>query len=345
MKKKIGAQTFLFPSAPRIISSASFVGPKEGEGPLGAEFDTVLKDDTLGLDSFEQAESRMLESAVRLALSKLGLSPADADLFMGGDLLSQIISAAFAARELRTPFLGMYGACSTMAESLITAAMLTDGGFSELAVVGASSHFSSSEREFRYPLEMGSQTTPTSQRTVTGAGAAVIASNLNKRIKPVFSHIAVTSATVGRVCDYGITDASNMGAAMAPAASATVAAHLSDLSLMPEEYDVILTGDLGRFGSELFLELCRSKGYDVAKVHSDCGCMIFSPSQKVVCGGSGCGCCASVLASHVLPALERGEFKKVLFVATGALLSPLSSLQGESIPSIAHAAVLERIGV
>ena len=343
MKKKIGSQTFLFPSAPAIASSASFVGPKEGEGPLGREFDTVLKDDTLGLDSFEQAESRMLESAVRLALAKIDRSPADTDLFLGGDLLSQIISAGFAARELRTPFLGMYGACSTMAESMITAAMLTDGGFSELAAVGASSHFSSSEREFRYPLEMGSQTSPTSQRTVTGAGSAVIVRDVRSVREPLFGNIRITGATIGRVCDYGITDASNMGAAMAPAASATVAVHLSDRGLTPRYYDRIVTGDLGSFGSELFYELMHSKGYDVTKVHSDCGCMIYSPSQRVVCGGSGCGCCASVLASHLLPMLERGEYQRILFVATGALLSPLSSLQGESIPSIAHAVVLERV--
>ncbi len=342
MKKKIGLQSFSLPSRPRIVSAASFVGPKEGEGPLGGRFDVVLRDDTLGLDSFEQAETRMLESAVRLSLAKIEKNPADIDFFMGGDLLSQIISAGFAARELRSPFIGMYGACSTMAESLVTAAMLTDGGFSSLAVCGASSHFSSSEREFRYPLEMGTQATPTSQRTVTGAGAVTVASSDLKLEEPFFKSIVITGGTVGRVCDYGITDASNMGAAMAPAAASTICAHLSENGLSPDRYDRIITGDLGSFGSELFYELCHSKGYDVSRVHSDCGMLIFSKEQKVICGGSGCGCCASVLAAELLPMLEEGEWKRILFAATGALLSPLSSLQGESIPSIAHAIVIER---
>ena len=343
MDNKIGTQSYLLPSKPRIVSSASFVGSKEGEGPLGKCFDAVYKDDTLGLDSWEEAESRMLESAVRLALAKIDMTPGDIDLFMGGDLLSQIISAGFAARELQTPFLGMYGACSTMAESIITAAMLTEGGFSKLSVCGASSHFSSSEREFRYPLEMGTQSPPTAQRTVTGAGAVAVASSDNTIKNPVFGNIAITGVTVGRVCDYGITDASNMGAAMAPAAASTICAHLEDNDKNASYYDAIITGDLGKFGSEMLYELCISKGHDVFAKHYDCGLMIFSESQKVICGGSGCGCCASVLSAEILPRISCGDWKRVLFAATGALLSPLSSLQGESIPSIAHAAVIERI--
>lgn len=343
MIKKIGRQSFILPSKPRLVSAASFVGKKEGEGPLGKLFDVVLKDDTIGLDSFEQAESRMLESAVRLALKKAGLGPENADLFMGGDLLSQIIAAGFAARELRTPFLGMYGACSTMAESIITASMLTDGGFSDIAVCGASSHFSSSEREFRYPLEMGTQSPPTAQRTVTGAGAVVICSEKASVPEPVFGNIAVTGGTVGIVCDYGVTDAGNMGAAMAPAAASTVCAHLSENGIGPDHYDRIFTGDLGSFGTEMFYDLCSAKGCDLKGVHSDCGKLIFSSEQKVVCGGSGCGCCSVTLAGHILPEMEAGRLKKVLFVATGALLSPLSAMQGESIPSVAHAAVIERI--
>lgn len=342
MKKKIGAQSFVLPSRPRIVSSASFVGRKEGEGPLGKLFDTVVKDDTLGLESWEQAESKMLESAVRTALHKLDREPKDIDLFLGGDLLSQIISAGFAARELRTPFIGMYGACSTMAESIITASMLTDGGFSQLAVCGASSHFSSSEREFRYPLEMGTQAPPTAQRTVTGAGAVAMVSADCGLPSRRFQNVYVTGGTIGRVCDYGITDASNMGAAMAPAAASTIVANLEDNGIPPEYYTRIITGDLGAFGSELLYEIVRSKGYDIEKVHDDCGVLIFSKEQKTVCGGSGCGCCAVTLASHIIPAIDAGDFERVLFVATGALLSPLSSLQGESIPSIAHAAVLER---
>lgn len=343
MKKKTGKQSFILPSRPRIVSSASFVGSKEGEGPLGKSFDVVLKDDTLGLDSWEEAETRMLESAVRLALRKISREPSDADIFMGGDLLSQIIAAGYAARELRSPFLGIYGACSTMAESLIITGMLTEGGFSQLAVCGASSHFSSSEREFRYPLEMGTQSPPTAQRTVTGAAAAIVAASSFELPEADFRHIAITGGTIGRVCDYGITDASNMGAAMAPAAASTICTHLKENGLEPSYYDRIITGDLGSFGTDMLYELSRSRGYDLEANHMDCGLMIFSQEQKTICGGSGCGCCASVLAAEILPALERGEYKRILFAATGALLSPLSSLQGESIPSISHAAVIERI--
>ncbi|MCR5610771.1 MAG: stage V sporulation protein AD [Clostridiales bacterium] len=344
MSKRIGKQSFILPSKPRIVSSASFVGSKEGEGPLGNRFDTVLKDDTLGLDSWEEAETRMLESAVRLALFKLDCDPGGIDFFMGGDLLSQIIASGFAARELMSPFLGVYGACSTMAEGIIIASMLTDGGFSRLAVCGASSHFSSSEREFRYPLEMGTQSPPTAQRTVTGAGAVAIAGT-EYNGKTLFNNIAVTGGTIGKVCDYGITDASNMGAAMAPAAASTICACLNDLNTDPSYFDMIFTGDLGSFGSELLYDLCMSKGYDIKERHDDCGKMIFSENQKVICGGSGCGCCATVLSAEILRKVESGELNRILFAATGALLSPLSSLQGESIPAISHAAVIERIGV
>ncbi|MBO4848429.1 MAG: stage V sporulation protein AD [Clostridia bacterium] len=345
MNKKIGKQSFKLPSKPRIVSSASFVGSKEGEGPLGKLFDVIYKDDTIGLDSFEQAESRMLQSAVRLALEKIGREPDDMDLFLGGDLLSQIISAGFAARELRSPFMGMYGACSTMAEGLLNAAMLIDGGFAELAVCGASSHFSSSEREFRYPLEMGTQSSPTAQRTVTGAAAVAVSASNAKIRDAYYESIILTGGTIGRVQDYGITDASNMGAAMAPAAASTICAHMEDMGVGPEHFTRIVTGDLGSFGTQMLYELCYMKGYDVSRNHSDCGMMIFSKDQNVMCGGSGCGCCASVLSAKLLPDIESGVLERILFVATGALLSPLSSLQGETIPSIAHAAVIERRSV
>lgn len=345
MKKKKGMQSFILPNHPRIVSSSAVVGKKEGEGPLGSYFDSVCEDDTLGLESWERAESMMLEQAARKALSKIGKTPEEIDVFMGGDLLSQIISAGFAARELRSPFLGIYGACSTMAESLIIASMLTDGGFADIAVCGSSSHFSSSEREFRYPLEMGTQSSPTAQRTVTGSGAAVVASVEADLETAVYGYIAVTGGTIGRVCDYGITDASNMGAAMAPAAASTICAHLAENVIEPGYYSRIITGDLGRFGTQMLYELCYEKGFDIENVHDDCGLMIFSNEQKVMCGGSGCGCCASVLCSVLLPMIESGDLERVLFTATGALLSPLSSLQGESIPCIAHAVVLERISL
>jgi len=325
------------------VSAASFVGDKEGKGPLGSKFDTICRDDTLGLKSWEQAESRMLESAVRLALYKIGAETKDADLFIGGDLLNQIISAGYAARQLHIPFIGLYGACSTIAEGLITAAMLTDGGFFDLAVCGASSHFSSAERQFRYPLEMGTQASPTSQRTVTGAGALALASQGKLLTDTAFKNIAVIGGTVGMVCDYGITDASSMGAAMAPAAASTICAHLEENSLEPGYYDMIFTGDLGSFGTDMLYELCRERGHDISNHHTDCGLLMFSKDQNVLCGASGCGCAATVLAADILPKLETGEYKRILFLATGALMSSVSSLQGESIPGIAHAAVIERI--
>ncbi len=344
MNKKTGKRSFRLASPVRIVSSGSFVGEKEGQGPLGKKFDTICRDDTLGLDSWEQAESRMLESAVRLALSKIEKEPKDADIFMGGDLLNQIISAGFAARELRIPFIGLYGACSTIAEGLITASMLIDGGFAELAVCGASSHFSSVERQFRYPLEMGTLASPTSQRTVTGAGALALVPYGVSFNKEVFSHAAVTGGTIGLVMDYGITDAANMGAAMAPAAASTICANLDENGIEPDCYDAIFTGDLGSFGTEMLYELCRARGYDIEKVHTDCGMLMFSEEQNAVCGASGCGCAATVLSSHILPELDSGRYRRILFLATGALQSAVSSLQGESIPGIAHAAVIERMG-
>ncbi len=342
MGKRIGTQSYLLDSKPAIISAASFVGDKEGKGPLGNKFDVICRDDTLGLDSWEQAESRMLESAVRLALAKMGKKPSDLDVVLGGDLLNQIISAGYAARELKSPFLGLYGACSTIAEGLSVGAMLSDGGFSALLACSASSHFSSAERQFRYPLEMGTQATPTAQRTVTGAGAIVIAPQSSCIKNKVFHNVIISGGTIGRVIDYGITDASNMGAAMAPAAADTICAHLKDNTLTPNYYDAIITGDLGIFGSEMLYELCKMKGAEIESVHVDCGKLMFSQEQNVNCGGSGCGCSATILCSHILPMVESGEYSRILFMATGALMSPISTLQGESIPSIAHAVVIER---
>ena len=342
--KKLGRHSFLLSAPVRIASAGSFVGKMEGEGPLGRLFDVICKDDTLGLKSWEQAESRMLESAVRLALRKIGAEPEDADLFIGGDLLNQIISSGYAARQLKIPFIGLYGACSTMAEGLITASMLTDGGFAGLAVCGASSHFSGVERQFRYPLEMGTQASPTSQRTVTGAAAVTLVSAARAVKRSEFGRVTVTGGTIGTVADLGITDASNMGAAMAPAAADTICKNLDELGVGPGHYDRIFTGDLGSFGTDMLYGLCRERGRDIEAVHEDCGMLMFSQEQKPVCGASGCGCSATVLASHIMPKLESGEYKRVLFVATGALHSPVSNLQGESIPGIAHAAVIERMG-
>lgn len=342
MKSKgAGKQTLVFSTPPRVISSASIVGELEGEGPLGAYFDEVLTDDTWGEDSWEKAERKMFEQSVRKALDKASLQTGDMDCLLGGDLLNQIISANFAARELKTPFLGLYGACSTMAESLLIGSLLIDGGYADKVACAATSHFSTAERQYRLPLEMGGQTAPTAQRTVTGAGCGILADS-GYTGKMLYRNVFVTAATIGRVVDMGITDASNMGAAMAPAAADTLCTHLSDTGRSIRDYDLIVTGDLGSFGSEMFLELCRDNGIDAGRRHLDCGNLIFSANQNVDCGGSGCGCSAVVLNAYLLDRIEQGDLRRILFMATGALMSTTSGMQSESIPGIAHGVVLER---
>ncbi|MBE5785184.1 MAG: stage V sporulation protein AD [Clostridiales bacterium] len=339
--KRLGRQSVRFFAPPRLISGAAIVGDVEGEGPLGSCFDIVLADDTWGEESWEKAERKMFEQAVRLALQKCALPVSGVDLLLGGDLLNQIISANFAARELAIPFLGLYGACSTMAESLLLGSMLIDGGYANRVACAATSHFSTAERQYRFPLEMGGQTTPTAQRTVTGAGASLLVA-AEDDTKRHFASIRVMGGTIGRVVDLGITDANNMGAAMAPAAADTLAAHLRETGRNAADYDLIVTGDLGRFGSEMFHELCADKGIDLAGKHRDCGNMIFSPQQKVDCGGSGCGCSGVTLNGFLLRQMEEGAVRRMLFMATGALMSPTAGMQGDSIPGIAHAVVLER---
>lgn len=339
--KRMGKQTLMFSNPGAVISSGAIVGPLEGKGPLGEYFDTVLKEDTWGEDSWEKAERKMFEQAVRTAMDKAELQAGSVDCLLGGDLLNQIISANFAARELKLPFLGLYGACSTMAESLLIGGMLLDGGYANCVACTAVSHFSTAERQYRNPLEMGGQTTPTAQRTVTGAGCSIAVSSGFSGSR-IYGNIFITAGTIGKVIDLGITDANNMGAAMAPAAADTLAAHLSDTGRGVMDYDLVVTGDLGRFGSEMFVDLCRDNGIDLQDRHMDCGNMIFSPDQKVDCGGSGCGCSATVLNAYLLERIEKGELRRIFFMATGALLSPTSSMQSESIPGIAHGVVLER---
>ncbi|MBR4435605.1 MAG: stage V sporulation protein AD [Clostridia bacterium] len=339
---KTGSRSFELASKPRIVSSASYVGKKEGEGPLGDRFDVIMKDDTLGLKSWEKAESRMFESAVRVALSKVERTSEDLDCLIGGDLLDQIVSAGFAAREIRSPFIGLYSACSTITEALMIGGMLMDGGFIDLAACAGSSHFSSVERQYRFPLEMGVQPVPTAQRTVTGAGCMLLSREaIGENKQKCFQNIIVSAGTMGSVEDFGITDAGNMGAAMAPAAADTIAKHLADFGRSPCDYDRIITGDLGVFGSDMLFELLEKRGIGIRSVHNDCGKLIFGDDKSVVCGGSGCGCAAVTLASHYLPLIESGKLKRILILATGALLSPVTSMQGESIPAIAHAVVIE----
>lgn len=332
--KKRGAHSYVLPSRPRIRSYASIAGQKEASGPLGHTFDETFTDDTLGQKSWERAEAKMLERAADLALSKAKVYADGVDVFLGGDLLNQIVSSGYTARQLGIPFLGLYGACSTMAESLLLGAMLIDGGFADTALCATCSHFSTAERQYRFPLELGNQRTPTAQWTVTGAGATLLG-----RESPL--PLCIESVTIGSVWDLKQTDANNMGAAMAPAAMQTLKSHLDDLHRIPEDYDLIVTGDLGRVGYDLMKQLCRKEGIKLDQRYIDCGCEIFDVSQDVHSGGSGCGCSAVSLNGWLLGRMLKGEIRKMLFLATGALMSPTMSQQGESIPGVAHAVSLE----
>ena len=340
--KKIG-RTYIFESSPLIIGSAGVAGKKEGEGPLGDDFDMVFEDTTMGQDSFELAESAMLHEAIIRALASANVSPKDVDFVMTGDLLDQCTGSCFALKDLEMPFIGMYGACSTMALTLCNSAMLVSAG-ANICVAGASSHFASSERQFRFPLEYGGQRPPTAQWTVTGAGCAVVQNQRNIDHEKLQNAVKISAVHIGTITDLGIKDANNMGAAMAPAAARTIADFLHDTQTKPEDYDLILTGDLGLTGSKLLFELLQEDSeIDIKTQHKDCGTMIFNlAEQDVNSGGSGCGCSASVVCSHIMKNIKNGMLKKVLFVATGALMSPTSTKQGQSIPGIAHAVLLEK---
>lgn len=334
MIERVGRYTMKLTQGPVITGYAGVAGKKEGEGPLAEDFDFIFEDTTIGEKSWEKAESAMLREAVSRAMDKANKSPSDLDFLLAGDLLDQCISATFGLRGFNIPFLGMYGACSTMALTMSVGALLTEAGASRVCGVGTSSHFCSAERQFRFPLEYGGQRTPTAQWTVTGAGCAIL--------EPSGSGPRITAASIGRICDLGIKDANNMGAAMAPAAAETIASFLEDTKTQPGDYDLILTGDLGYVGSELLLRLLQEQETDIAQVHDDCGMMIFDrDNQDVHAGGSGCGCSGSVLNTNVLKRMAKGELNRVLFVGTGALMSPTSSQQGESIPGIAHAVLIQ----
>ena len=329
MAKRIGRYTVMTECEPAIVGFGSVASKKEGEGPLKDYFDLVEQDTTFGQQSWEQAESMIQKNAVQIALKKAGMSPDQIDVICAGDLLNQCIGSTFGLSKLEIPFVGMYGACSTMAESLATATMFLETGAVDTAVAVTSSHFCSSERQFRFPLEYGSLRTPTSQWTVTGGGAVVL--------KKGERGAKIRHLTFGKIFDYGIKDANNMGAAMAPAAADTIKAFLSDTDTTPKDYDGIFTGDLGSVGSELLCQLLEKDGIDIRDIHRDCGVMIFTPDmQDVHAGGSGCGCSASVLNSFILKEMQKGRYKNILFIATGALMSPTSSMQGENIPSVAH---------
>ena len=330
--KKLGSQTVALAEPPAIIGHANVVGKKEGDGPLADSFDHIEQDDTFGEKSWEKAETAMQKLALAKALDKAGQAASNLDYLFAGDLLNQCIGSGFAARGQDIPFFGLYGACSTMGESLSLAAMVIDGGFAQFAGAVTSSHFCTAERQYRTPLEYGGQRTPNAQWTVTASGAVILA---KEGPGPYVTHI-----TTGKVVDKGVKDANNMGAAMAPAAYATLSAHFQDTGRKPSFYDLIVTGDLGMLGKEIVLDFFHRDGLELTN-YDDCGTMIFDlKKQDVHCGGSGCGCSAAVLTGYLLNGMRAGRWNHILFCPTGALLSPTSSQQGESIPSICHAVAL-----
>ena len=333
MPERIGAYTVGFANRPAILGYAAVGGKKEGEGPLGKYFDAVFEDARVGCDTWEQAESALQREALTRAAEKAGVDKSRLQVLFAGDLLNQNIASTFGLREMAVPLIGQFGACSTMGQTLAMAAVFADSGAAQYCGAVTSSHFCTAERQFRFPLEYGGQRTPTSQWTATASGACVV----GRGGRGVY----VDSVCIGRVCDLGVTDMNNMGAAMAPAAADTIARYLQDTGTTPKDYDLIATGDLGQVGSDLCRGLMEEKGFTLGGNYVDCGLLLFDRQrQDVHAGGSGCGCSASVLCAHLLPLMEKKAFRRVLFCPTGALMSPTSSQQGESIPGICHALCL-----
>ena len=326
-------RTIVFKNKPVIIGSYSIVGPKEGKGNFASYFDYIMKDDSFGEDSYEKAEKKMIESAITGAIENAKIKPNEVNLLLAGDLLNQIISSSYAARNFDVGFLGLFGACSTMAESLAVGSSMIDAGYFENIVCATGSHFSTAERQFRFPLELGNQRPPTSQWTVTGAGACVLA--------PRGDGPRITMATFGKVVDYAVNDVNDMGAAMAPSAMDTMMTHFRETKRTPDDYDLIVTGDLGKLGSEILIDLMEMNGIKLGLNYNDCGQMYFTRNQNTLSGGSGCGCSATVLNSYIISKLRKGELQRVLYMPTGALMSTTASQQGETIPGVCHAIVLE----
>jgi stage V sporulation protein AD len=333
IQQTLRGHTIYFNNLPRIVATGTIAGPKECAGVIGQFVDKPLDDDMFGESTFEKAECKMLSYAIDKSIENANLHREQIDALFSGDLLNQIISASFAARDFDVPFIGLYSACSTMSESIMLAASMVNAGYLNSAVAATGSHFASAERQYRYPLEQGTTRPPQSQWTVTGAGGCVIANG--------DAGIKVVNATIGKVVDFGVTDVNNMGAAMAPAAAETLIQHFKDTNTTPEDYDLILTGDLGALGSRLVKHLTWEKGFDISQNHVDCGEIIYDVIEDEFQGGSGAGCSAVVFNSYIYSKLKDGLYKRVLFAATGALLSTVSSGQGESIPCISHAVQLE----
>ncbi len=331
--KKLGSQTIKFDNPPTILECASIVGPKEADGPLSKYFDQTLDDEFWGEETWEKAESKIIKETVNTVISKSGISSKEIDCMFSGDLLNQCISSSFGLRELNIPFFGVFGACSTFVESLCLGAICAES-FANNVLCATSSHFCSAEKQFRFPLELGNQRPPTSQWTVTGSGAAIVSKNGQG---PFITHI-----TPGKIVDMGIKDSNNMGAAMAPAFVDTLLSHLHDTGRNPGYYDAIISGDLGHIGKEISIDLAMSKGYNIKTLYNDCGVLIFDKnSQDTHSGGSGCACCGSVFSGYFFKQLKQKKIKKLLLIATGALMNSTSSQQGESIPGIAHAISIE----
>ncbi|MCL2704309.1 MAG: stage V sporulation protein AD [Defluviitaleaceae bacterium] len=338
MSKKHGNQTVFFQQPVSIIAAASIVGPKEGQGPIGKYFDRVVEDVLWDCKSWEQAESKFVSDAIKLAIQKSGLLDTEIDCILAGDLLNQIIGTSFGVRDLNRPFIGMFGACSTFGLAMGVGSMLVDGGFYNNVIASASSHFCAAEKQFRFPLEFGSQRPPSSTWTVTGNGAAVLSNKTGGK------GICVTAYTAGKVVDMGITDINNMGAAMAPSAADTLITHFKDTGRNPDYYDLIITGDLGYIGHELVLKITQEQGYHISSNYTDCGIKIFDrETQDTHSGGSGCACSAVTFAGYLYNQMQNSAIGKLLLLPTGALLSTTSAQQGESIPGICHAVAIENI--
>ncbi len=334
MEVQVGKQSLQFAKAPYIVSSANIVGKKEGEGPLGNCFDVVGEDDKFGQNTWEEAESTLQKEAFTMAVGRADLKPQDIRYLFSGDLLGQNIATSFGLMDAEVPLFGLYGACSTCGEALALGAMCVAAGYAEYVVSMTSSHFASAEKQFRFPLEYANQRPLSATWTVTGSGAYVLGTKRSKA--------RITGITAGKIVDYGVKDSMNMGAAMAPAAADTICRNLEDFGRKPEDYDRIVTGDLGTVGQEILFDLTRQRGFEISAVHEDCGILIFdSKKQGTGAGGSGCGCSAGTLSAHFLKQVQEGKLKRILFVPTGALLSTVSFNEGKPVPGIAHAVVIE----
>lgn len=339
MNEMLGEQSIRFEKTPYIIGAASICGPKEAEGPMASFFDVVSEDPTFGKNSWEEGESEMVRQAVTLAIQKSGKTKKDIRYIFAGDLLGQLIASTFGIKDMDIPVFGLYGACSTCGESLSLGAMTIAAGYADCVVAATSSHFGSAEKQFRFPLEYGNQRPLSTTWTVTGSGAFVLSSEEGG----FDNQICITGITTGKIVDYGIKDSFNMGACMAPAAADVIYQNLMDFNVNPSYYDRIITGDLGKIGKKILLELLSANHIDISKQHMDCGIEIYNnEKQDTHSGGSGCGCSAITLAGYIIKRLQSGDWKRVLFVPTGALLSTVSYNEGQNIPGIAHAVIIER---